>query len=106
MARAQEEKDLRERRERVRRAQEANAKAAEEAAKYAAEDDDEEMPGGMPGMFGDPELATLLEDPEVAAALQDAMTNPANLMKHMSNPKVAKALGKLQGMMGSFCCLS
>ena len=58
------------------------------------------MPGGgMPG-FGDPDLESLLSDPDVAAALEDAMTNPANLMKHMSNPKVAKALGKLQGMFG------
>lgn len=72
------EKDLIERKERVRRAQEANKRAAEENAKHAANDDD----GGDFGMGGlPPDFMEAFSDPEVAAALQDVMTNPGNIMK-------------------------
>lgn len=73
------EKELQERKERVRRAQEANKRAAEEnAAKHAAGDDD----GGDFGMGGlPPDFMEAFSDPEVAAALQDVMTNPGNIMK-------------------------
>lgn len=71
------EKDLKERKERVRRAQEANKRAAEENAKHAADDD-----GGDFGMGGlPPDFMEAFSDPEVAAALQDVMTNPGNIMK-------------------------
>lgn len=72
------EKELKERKERVRRAQEANKRAAEENAKHAAGDDD----GGDFGMGGlPPDFMEAFSDPEVAAALQDVMTNPGNIMK-------------------------
>lgn len=71
------EKELKERQERVRRAQEANKRAAEENKKHAEEDD-----GGDFGMGGlPPDFMEAFGDPEVAAALQDVMTNPANIMK-------------------------
>lgn len=72
------EKELRERKERVRLAQEANKRAAEENKKHADEDDggDFGMGGGLP-----PDFMEAFGDPEVAAALQDVMTNPANIMK-------------------------
>jgi suppressor of tumorigenicity protein 13 len=69
------EKDLKERKERVRRAQEANKRAAEENAKQA----DDEGLGGMGGL--PPDFMEAFSDPEVAAALQDVMTNPGNIMK-------------------------
>lgn len=68
------EKDLNERKERVRRAQEAQKKAAEEN-KNKPQDDD----GGDFGIG--PEFMEAFSDPEVSAALQDVMTNPANIMK-------------------------
>lgn len=133
--------ELAERRERVRRAQEANKKAAEEEAKRQAEQGDDfdfeggfpggmpggfpgagGMPGGFPGapgggapggmgagieqLFSDPEIAAAIQDPEVLPALMDIMQNPANMMKYINNPKVAKLISKLQskgaGMPGMF----
>lgn len=71
------EKDLNERKERVRRAQEANKRAAEENKNKQPEDD-----GGDFGMGGlPPDFMEAFSDPEVSAALQDVMTNPANIMK-------------------------
>ncbi|CAB3402826.1 unnamed protein product [Caenorhabditis bovis] len=113
--RQKEEIELAERRERVRRAQEANRKAAEEAAKHQQDDDDfdfSSMGGGAPGggnpafdLFNDPEITEALKDPEVLPALMDIMKNPANLMKYVGNPKVAALLAKMQakgGMPGMF----
>ncbi|RCN26478.1 hypothetical protein ANCCAN_27795, partial [Ancylostoma caninum] len=102
VARHAEEKELRERRERVRRAQEANRKAQEEAAKFAADGDFGGMPGGDPtgglgAVLNDPEVAEAIKDPEVMAAFLDIMNNPANLMKHMGNPKVMKLIAKMKG---------
>ncbi|KAL6728097.1 hypothetical protein Aduo_009903 [Ancylostoma duodenale] len=112
VARHAEEKELRERRERVRRAQEANRKAQEEAAKFAADGDFGGMPGGDPtgglgAVLNDPEVAEAIKDPEVMAAFLDIMNNPANLMKHMGNPKVMKLIAKMKdikapGMAGMF----
>eukprot|EP00039_Didymoeca_costata_P031456 m.34849 g.34849 ORF g.34849 m.34849 type:complete len:436 (-) comp8789_c1_seq1:805-2112(-) len=70
--------------------------------------------GGMPGAQGggfpggvdpssfmtDPDIAEALQDPEVMAALMDMQSNPANIMKHMSNPKVWAKLQKVIGKMG------
>ncbi|KAG9131963.1 hypothetical protein Leryth_023222 [Lithospermum erythrorhizon] len=55
--------------------------------------------GGMPGEVfpGGPELMSAFKDPEVMAALQDVMKNPANLEKHQANPKVAPIIKKMMG---------
>lgn len=78
------EKEMNDRKERVRRAQEANKKAAEENKKQAEDDDggDFGMGGGLP-----PDFMEAFGDPEVAAALQDVMTNPGNIMKWVLTSK-------------------
>ncbi|KAL9260761.1 TPR repeat-containing thioredoxin TDX-like protein [Drosera capensis] len=64
------------------------------------------MPGGFPGggmpgnvdfskILNDPELISAFKDPEVMAALQDVMKNPANLAKHQANPRVAPIIAKM-----------
>lgn len=94
------EKELNERKERVRRAQEANKKAAEENKNKQAQDDDG-GDFGMGGMGGiDPEFMAAFSDPEVSAALQDVMSNPANIMKYQNNPKVMNLLKKFAGAAG------
>ncbi|CAG9797000.1 unnamed protein product [Chironomus riparius] len=85
------------RRERVRKAQEANKKAAEENEKkqYSSSDDD------FMSSLG-PDVMEAFNDPEVAAALQDVMSNPANIMKYQNNPKVMNLLKKFAGATGGF----
>ncbi|CAO2819776.1 unnamed protein product [Amaranthus hypochondriacus] len=66
--------------------------------------------GGMPGgMFGnldfskvlnDPELVASFKDPEVMAALNDVLKNPANVAKHQANPKVAPIIAKMMNKFG------
>ncbi|XP_054809667.1 FAM10 family protein At4g22670-like [Prosopis cineraria] len=64
------------------------------------------MPGGVPGnvdfskILNDPELMGAFSDPEVMAALQDVMKNPANLAKHQANPKVAPVIAKMMNKFG------
>ncbi|KHN09749.1 Hsc70-interacting protein [Glycine soja] len=70
------------------------------------------MPGGFPGAGGmpgnidfskilsDPELMASFGDPEIMAALQDVMKNPANFAKHQSNPKVAPVIAKMMTKLG------
>lgn len=91
--RKKSEKELEARRERVRLAQEANKRAAEENEKKQANTDD-----FMPGMG--PDIMDAFSDPEIAAALQDVMTNPANIMKYQNNPKVMNLLKKFAGAAG------
>ncbi|VAI52378.1 unnamed protein product [Triticum turgidum subsp. durum] len=69
------------------------------------------MGGGMPGAGGapgnvdmgdilnDPDLMAAFGDPEVMAALQDVMSNPANLAKHQANPKVGPIIAKMMAKM-------
>lgn len=93
------EKEDAARRERVRLAQEANKRAAEENEKRKqAEEEGGDGGDFMKGM--DPDLLAALGDPEVAAALQDCMTNPGNIMKYANNPKIMNLLKKLGGSMG------
>ncbi|KAM7258166.1 hypothetical protein ACFE04_013907 [Oxalis oulophora] len=67
------------------------------------------MGGGMPGMPGnvdfssllkDPELMKAFNDPEVMAALQDVMKNPAKLAEYQSNPRVAPIIAKMMSKFG------
>jgi len=58
------------------------------------------MPAGMAGLMQDPEMLAAMQDPDIMAAIMDMQGNPANLMKHMSNPKVAAFIQKMQGKMG------
>ena len=95
--RLREEKKLK----RVQKERAERQKAYEESKKHSAHkhrDSDEDMgpedmggmPGGMGGLgdlFSDPELVAEMADPDVRAAFEDMKNNPANLMKHQSNPK-------------------
>ena len=56
--------------------------------------------GGLGGLFNDPDLLTAFQDPEVANAFQDIMSNPANMSKYQSNPKVMNILTKLTSKLG------
>ncbi|XP_059618636.1 hsc70-interacting protein 1-like [Phlebotomus argentipes] len=87
------EKELKARQERVRKAQEANRRAAEE--NKGKNDDGDGYPGGGGFNFADNDLFSAFKDPEVAAALQDIMTNPANIIKYQNNPKIVQLLEKL-----------
>uniref|UniRef100_A0A8D8P367 Hsc70-interacting protein 2 n=2 Tax=Culex pipiens TaxID=7175 RepID=A0A8D8P367_CULPI len=95
--RRRQEKELRERQERVRRAQEANRKAAEESARAGGDGDDDFL-GGVGG--GAEDILNAFKDPEVAAALQDIMSNPANIGKYQNNPKVMNLVTKIAGQAG------
>lgn len=109
------ERLLRERQERVRRAQEANKRAAEEQKRqeqtYAsAHDSAGQNPfagaGGRPNAgagasgFSQADILDAFKDPEVAAAFQDIMSNPANVVKYQDNPKIMNIITKVGAAMG------
>ena len=50
------------------------------------------FPGGFPAGMNMGDLLSGMKDPEVMAALQDIASNPANVEKYMSNPKIAKLI--------------
>jgi len=97
LERKKAEKDLRERQERVKKAQKANEKAKAKAEK-GSKKEWSGMGGGMP--FSNPEILEAIRDPEVAAAFQDIMTNPGNIMKYQNNPKVMKLVTLVGQTMG------
>lgn len=98
------EKDLRERQERIRKAQEANKKAAEEQANKRGGDPDVDDDGQGGGDFGSAfsqaDILNAFKDPEVAAAFQDILANPANVVKYQNNPKIMNIVGKIGSAMG------
>jgi len=107
------ERDHKERAERVKSAREERQKAYDEQKKQRESQgptfdnnmnfEPEDMgapPGGMGGLFEDPEIQELLQDPEVIEAMAAMQQNPASLMQYMNNPKVKKVLSKLQGKFG------
>uniref|UniRef100_F1L530 Hsc70-interacting protein n=1 Tax=Ascaris suum TaxID=6253 RepID=F1L530_ASCSU len=109
--RRHEESELKARQERVRRAQEEQRKAAEqEKEKEQARGDSfgaggfgaGGVPPGFDQILKDPEILSLLKDESVMAAYTDIMKNPANMAKHMSNPKVLKLFEKLGNITGAF----
>ncbi|KAK6172941.1 hypothetical protein SNE40_016495 [Patella caerulea] len=63
--------------------------------------------GGMPGMpnlselFSDPEIMAAFQDPEVMAAFQDVSANPANISKYQNNPKVQQVINKMANRFGT-----
>ncbi|XP_058452080.1 hsc70-interacting protein 1-like [Malaya genurostris] len=96
LERRRQEKELRERQERVRKAQEANKKAAEESARNDSADFGDFLGGGGGGA-GTEDILNAFKDPEVAAALQDIMSNPSNIAKYQNNPKVMNLVTKIAG---------
>merc|ERR1719254_125203 len=71
------------------------------------------MPGGMrgggpgvdpsfiSGLMSDPELAKAFSDPKIMAAMQDIMSNPANMSKYQNDPEIMQLMTKLSSKMGS-----
>merc|ERR1712128_248795 len=45
-------------------------------------------------------MMAAFSDPEVAAAFKDISSNPANIMKYQSNPKVMALVNKMASKMG------
>ncbi|XP_070504337.1 hsc70-interacting protein 1-like [Chironomus tepperi] len=91
------EKEDKARRERVQKAKEANKKAAEENEKKQSNTSDDDFMSSL-----GPDVMDAFNDPEIAAALQDVMSNPANIMKYQNNPKVMNLLKKFAGATGGF----
>lgn len=90
------EKADHERQERVRRAQEANKKAAEEQQHQQKQAPKQpEFDGGDDEDFSQADILSAFSDPELSAAFQDIITNPANIVKYQSNPKVMKLIAKV-----------
>ena len=52
----------------------------------------------MQKMWSDPELMQGLMNPKVQAAIADIQRNPANMLKHMSDPEVSRIMLKMQQM--------
>ncbi|GMS89511.1 hypothetical protein PENTCL1PPCAC_11686, partial [Pristionchus entomophagus] len=106
--RQREEKELAERKERLRKAQEDRAKAHQRQQVGGGRKEEQAMGGGGMGGLGeffnqlssDPELKEAMKDPEVATAVMEIMQDPSALMKHMGNHKVMSAFAKLKGMFG------
>lgn len=89
----------RERQERVRRAKEANKRASEEQQQQQ-ETGNGGASAGESDAFSQSDLLNAFKDPEVAAAFQDIMSNPANVVKYQSNPKIMKIISKVGSAMG------
>lgn len=94
--RKETEKALAEKKARIQKAREAR----EAAAKKEAENPQDDDMGGLGGLFNDPEMMAAFSDPEVAAAFKDISTNPANIMKYQSNPKVMALVNKMASKFG------
>jgi suppressor of tumorigenicity protein 13 len=63
------------------------------------------MPAGMDpsmlsGLLSDPELMAAFSNPKMAAAMQDIMSNPANMAKYQSDPEIMGLFQKMMGKMG------
>ncbi|VBB25193.1 unnamed protein product [Acanthocheilonema viteae] len=106
--RRREERELKSRQERIRQAQEAR-KREEEEKKHAdcaggsfGSFGMPNMPKGFEKIFQDSEVMSLLQDEGVLAAYMDIINNPANIAKHMSNPKVMKLFSKIGNATGGF----
>ncbi|CAF4234796.1 unnamed protein product, partial [Adineta steineri] len=115
--RRRETKDADAKRERIRKAQEACAKAQQEENERRAREQQSRSAGGhqfsdFPGMGGeadlgglgammnDPEIMEALQDPDVQKAFAEVSSDPSKLAAHQSNPKVRKVMEKLAGKFG------
>lgn len=86
--RRRKDKEMRKRKER--------SEQARKAAKENAQEDDSKF-DGFPGAD---DFLSAFKDPEVTAALQDIMTNPANITKYQNNPKVMNLVTKIASQTG------
>uniref|UniRef100_A0A8C0MF33 STI1 domain-containing protein n=1 Tax=Canis lupus familiaris TaxID=9615 RepID=A0A8C0MF33_CANLF len=113
--RKSEEREIKERIERVKKAREEHERYGSFPGGFPG-GMPSNFPGGMPGMAGgmpgmagmpglneilsDPEVLAAMQDPEVMVAFQDVAQNPANMSKYQSNPKVMNLISKLSAKFG------
>merc|ERR1719188_846171 len=57
-------------------------------------------PSMLQGLLSDPELMAAFSNPKMAAAMQDIMSNPANMSKYQSDPEIMGLFQKMMGKMG------
>lgn len=50
--------------------------------------------------YRDPELAAAFSNPKLMSAMQDIMSNPANISKYRDDPEIMALLQKMAGTMG------
>jgi len=103
------EKEIEERRERVRKAKEEHAKAAAGTSENVFDQEPSpsatgQVPPGIPpemlSLLSDPEVQEAFKDPTVVSAFSDIMANPLNLQKHLGNPKVLALMQKIYAKQG------
>ncbi|XP_076249060.1 putative protein FAM10A4 [Calliopsis andreniformis] len=100
--RRQQEKLEKERQERLKKARE-SAKAYEENSRTSQT----ETSGTTPGMgdfqkfMSDPEVLQGFQDPEIAKAFAEMDTNPTNILKYQSNPKIMAFINKMATKLAS-----
>mmetsp|Transcript_39402 Transcript_39402/g.112478 ORF Transcript_39402/g.112478 Transcript_39402/m.112478 type:complete len:449 (+) Transcript_39402:58-1404(+) len=63
------------------------------------------MPGGLDpsmlqGLLSDPDLMAAFQNPKIAQAMQDIMSNPANVAKYQDDPDVMRLFNKMMSKMG------
>jgi len=92
-----EEREIKQRKAKAQQRAQAHAAHTHEPSE---EPDIDDFLGGMGGIMNDPEIATLLADPDVAAAFKEIGESPANILKYQNNPKVLKLIGLMQKKMG------
>lgn len=94
------EKEQKERLDRARKVRQAHEKA-QNSSEAPKQESEPKGAGGLPNDFysvlQDPEIMAAFSDPEVSAAFADISSNPSNLYKYQSNPKVAALVTKLSG---------
>ncbi|KAK0165064.1 hypothetical protein PV328_003619 [Microctonus aethiopoides] len=95
------EKIEKQRQEAMKKARD-EAKAREANSRPSQTDDG----AGKPSMsdfyqyLNDPEVMQAFQDPEVAAAFVDISSNPANILKYQSNPKIMSLISKVSSKFG------
>jgi suppressor of tumorigenicity protein 13 len=90
-ARKAEEKEIRQRMRRVKKAREAYERAKQEepaqTSDYGFSPED---------MVNDPDLLEMLKDPEVMQAMNEIMVDQSKMAKYANNPKIRTVLEKMQ----------
>ncbi|KOX76838.1 Hsc70-interacting protein [Melipona quadrifasciata] len=100
-ARKIQEKLERERQERLKKARE-SAKAYEENTRTSQTETSSETPGmgDFYKFLNDPDVLSAFQDPEVAEAFKEISTNPTNIFKYQSNPKIMAFINKMASKFG------
>lgn len=108
--RQQAEEAARQRKERRAAAEEAHKKQQQQQQHHHhhehgahcnhGHDDDDDEPGTFDNIFNDPEVQSVLQNPELIAKVQAAIGNPSKMAELMKDPSFAKLAPKLAGLFG------